>query len=265
MSICLSDNILMQVGGWTVNFLTSPGWSMALVWLLFLVVTILFFQDVSPNHRLYGQKTASKQWRRSVRADENVGFLHRFRDSILDLTRNFIQGTNDSLAPLLEVVSSESSAVVTSSAAASLQPVATCLLVYVMLKLCQELLTNSTPLVARIYFGWSPASSGIYLAILAIVLVPINMLFGLISTSFSDRKMVLFSQIAIAFGGLMMTDVGAYFHFSLVCFCFSSSLTRVFPSSIHVRQTQYLLGSVCVFIFSQVLEGFNSMSLSFLY
>lgn len=64
----------MQVGGWTVNFLTSPGWAMALVWLLFLVVTTIFFQDVSPQHRLYGPTLASRKWRRSVHEDEeNVG------------------------------------------------------------------------------------------------------------------------------------------------------------------------------------------------
>jgi hypothetical protein len=55
-------------------------------------------------------------------------------------------------------------------------PVSVCLLLLVLLKAVLEGLTSSTPTVSRFYFDWRVHTCGSFLAILASLMIPANML-----------------------------------------------------------------------------------------
>ena len=81
-------------------------------------------------------------------------------------------------------------------------PVLLSLMVLVLLKAVLEGLTSSTPTVGRYYFGWNSHASGIYLALMASLVLPVNYLVANISRRYDDREMILV-LLGIMLAGLL--------------------------------------------------------------
>lgn len=103
-------------------------------------------------------------------------------------------------------------------------PVLLSLMVLVLLKSVLEGLTSSTPTVGRFYFGWNSHSSGIFLAIMASLVLPVNHLVANVSRRYDDREMIVVTLGVMLTGivGLLVysADGAAYSEIRYVCASF---------------------------------------------
>jgi hypothetical protein len=101
---------------------------------------------------------------------------------------------NSEQSPLTtEAVGSSSSAVIQYGPSRRCwnTPVLLSLIILVLLKSILEGLTSSTPTVGRYYFGWNSHASGIYLALLASLVLPVNYMVANVSRRYDDREMIV--------------------------------------------------------------------------
>lgn len=70
-------------------------------------------------------------------------------------------------------------------------PVLLSLMVLVLLKSTLEGLTSSTPTIGRYYFGWNSHASGIFLALMASLVLPVNFMVANISRRYDDRELIV--------------------------------------------------------------------------
>lgn len=121
-------------------------------------------------------------------------------------------------------------------------PVRLTLIWYFVLKLVLELLLSSTANVTYWYFDWRESASGTYLAILGLLMFPANYWLGYMSYRYDDRDLIIASLI------LMLAGIFTFVNY---------------PSNI-VSYTvfQYVLGSVIIFVSTNMLEGVNMSLLS---
>lgn len=100
-------------------------------------------------------------------------------------------------------------------------PVLLSLMVLILLKSVLEGLTSSTPTVGRYYFGWNSHASGIYLALMASLVLPVNYLVANVSRRYDDREMILVTlgiMLAGLFGFLVYSNNGdAYSETRFIC------------------------------------------------
>lgn len=173
---------------WTVE--TVPGWFMAAMWMIYFVLNFFYFEG----------KLSSSPYAPGPQ-------LRCFDTSILLLSEP------DRSKPQTEVPASielekagEQSPLTTVAQHNSLPviiqniprrwsccntPVLLSLLVLVLLKSILEGLTSSTPTVGRYYFGWNSHASGIYLAFISSLVLPVNYLVANVSRRYDDREMIL--------------------------------------------------------------------------
>lgn len=81
-------------------------------------------------------------------------------------------------------------------------PVLISLMLLVLLKSILEGLTSSTPTVGRYYFGWNSHSSGIFLAVMASLVLPVNYLVANVSRRYDDREMIV-ATLGVMLAGIL--------------------------------------------------------------
>lgn len=178
---------------WTVE--TAPGWTMVLLWSVFLITALIFFEE--PER----QKAAQSQ----------VVPTHSSEDK--PLLQNGDAHVDDvklkPSSPLYKNVA-----------------VMTSLLIYLVLKLILECLLSSTGTVTSYYFDWDTTRVGVYLAVLGLLMFPANLIVAIISRRHEDRAIVVATEIMVLVGSIAIIvyfperQYSAYHYISASVCCF---------------------------------------------
>lgn len=198
-----------EFGGVLVTTETAPGILMFVFWIIYLVATVFLFEE--PD-----------------------------RESHLERSRSLVSAVENSYA-------TEASALLGPSRSRQAPPlsslwrnvpVVATLVIYIVLKLCQECLLTATSTIAQFYFAWSSTDSGFYLAALGLLMFPTNVVLSWLADRYEDREMIVMSQF------MMIVGIGAIVSYG------------------HYTVVQFVIGGVIIFISTNVLEGVNMALLS---
>ena len=178
---------------WTVE--TAPGWTMVLLWSVFLILAVVFFEEPERHCAAKYEVVPIK----SSEAEPLVRNVDSHHDSIQ---------LNPS-PPLYKNVA-----------------VMTSLLIYLVLKLVLECLLSSTGTVTSFYFDWDATRVGVYLAVLGLLMFPANLIVAIISRRHEDRAIVVGTQIMVLVGTTAIigyipdTEYSVYHYISASVCCF---------------------------------------------
>ena len=176
---------------------------MAVVWVIFLVCLIWKFEDPPRKPQQQSVESEAEQ-----------------------------QGSWEEKKPLLSN-STEMSTEEEKSESICQVPIQITLVVYMVLKMVLEAVTSSEANLTRLYFGWSGGQSGIHLAILALLILPVNFAITFLARSYFDRELIIGLLVAIFLGCVIIlqyqTDpddytLWQYLIGSAMCFCCASAL-----------------------------------------
>jgi hypothetical protein len=120
-------------------------------------------------------------------------------------------------------------------------PVMITFMMYFVLKLILECVLSASSTVTYHYFGWSAGVSGLFLAMLGALMLPANWCVARLARSYEDRELLMMFQVVMLIGCLVSFNLDTGGRYSL---------------------TQYLCGSVFLFLSSNALEGPNMSLLS---
>ncbi|ETV65876.1 hypothetical protein H257_17516 [Aphanomyces astaci] len=160
----------LRVFGYLVTIETSPGWLMFVVWSVYCVAIVAFFQE--PNRD----------------AREQV-HMARTKSVVLETGTSATEST-----PLTTPSPPKLSSLWTNV------PVVATLVIYVVLKLVLEILITSATGIVDWYFHWSSTSAGIFLAFLGLLMFPANVLVGYLSYRYVDGELILYSEVVLVVG-----------------------------------------------------------------
>lgn len=156
---------------WTKE--TAPGWIMLCLWLVFLLVFSLFFEEPDRKH-LFGSRTTATLELTS----KNHEKTHLLAD----------EGTSSEHAPEKKAEKVQTVVVMMT------------LWIYFVLKLVLEALLSSCTTVTRFYFGWSPSISGAFMSFLGLLMFPANMVVARLSYFYEDRELIRSFMVATLCG-----------------------------------------------------------------
>ncbi|XP_057775704.1 SPX domain-containing membrane protein At4g22990-like [Salvia miltiorrhiza] len=221
----------------TFNEETLPGWAMALLWLLYLVLLWITFREPA-------RETEVDHVPQEPNTDEQVNLENGPAQPLLlksNETEEDEEG--DEEYDMSEEASEESRRPANSLASAYrlLTPsVKVQLLIYFMLKYAMEILLSESSVVTTYYFGWTTGTVSIFLACLGLTVLPVNIVVGsYISNMFEDRQILMASEIVVFLGILF-------------------SFNFIVPYSV----PQYVVAGLVMFVSAEVLEGVNLSLLS---
>jgi Na+/melibiose symporter-like transporter len=120
-------------------------------------------------------------------------------------------------------------------------PVMVTLVIYFVIKLALECALSSTATLTAFYFDWGPQSSGMYLALLGLIMFPANLLVAYFSRQYDDRELILATLVLLLVGLWGIVDYGHAEYYSLA---------------------QYVIFGVIIFVSSNAVEGPNMALLS---
>lgn len=191
---------------WSVE--NAPGWFMAFLWTIELAAIVIAFED-------------------PPRAPSNSDIEMAVEKAALlssSIDNEFVSKSQAPSPPLWKNV-----------------PVMMTLLIYFVLKLALECTLSSTATLTQFYFDWGAQESGLYLAVLGLLLFPANLLVAYFSRRYEDREFIVVTLIIMLVGSWGMVDYGIAENYSL---------------------QHYLTFGVVVFVSAQSLEGPNMALLS---
>lgn len=187
----------------------APGWVMFAMWSLYLICLLLFFQD-PPRRQHKHHESEKKEPERST-------------------------STNGESRPLLPAAAHQFSEPVDEQNILSNVVVMTTFLIYFVLKFMLECILSSSGTVTRYYFEWSGTLSGVYLAMLGLLMLPANYGVAVLSRTYEDKDLIVGMQVAMLLGCVAIINFsGSIFHYNLV---------------------QYMSASVIIFLSASALEG----------
>jgi len=199
----------------------DTGWFMLVVWSIFLVLLWLHFED--PPKR----KTPPKVIENDVESAQTGAIGEKqslLQSTKRDSTSDDDDDDVDSEIPIWRNI-----------------PVMTTFVIYFVLKLILECLLSSTATLTSFYFNWDSGISGIYLAILGLLMLPANFVVAILASRHDDRELIVGCEVAMLLGCcgiLQFTDRESY------------------------TAVQYVLFSVVIFLSTNALEGPNMSLLS---
>lgn len=118
-------------------------------------------------------------------------------------------------------------------------PVMVNFLIYFVAKLLMECVSSSTSILTYYYFGWPGSWAGYYLAFLCFLVLPVNLLVAHLSKTYEDREMMMVMQAVTIVGCIVILRFGQEYFIE-----------------------QYLIGSLIIVVFSNMVEGPNMSLLS---
>lgn len=192
----------------------APAWIVAVLWGVFLAVLIPCFNNPPKIHKKIVARISDKSNSNGSQRNKSNGevqpLIHRGKPSTREI-------------PIWE------------------RPVCliTIFLVF-LLKLVLELVLSSAAPIAGYYFDWSPSLTGWYLAIGNGLVLPAVSLVTYLSRYYEDRQLILFSQVLMLVGSLVVI--------------------HIMPNNYSYPVIQYILGTCILFVAPNTMEG-PSMSL----
>ncbi|GLE01159.1 hypothetical protein PINS_up009989 [Pythium insidiosum] len=217
------------VMGVQVTTETAPGYLMFVFWLVYLVATLVWFEEPE----------------RQPASDRLYPYLEHRQSLIRASATSMEHGKAGEKTPLLPLSNAHVHAHSHSHAAPPLSslwhnvPVVATLLIYIVLKLVLECLLTASSTIGQYYFKWNSTDAGLYLAMLGLLMFPTNVVVSWLCVRYEDRELILMSE------GLMLVGVA-------VIVRYTQSYSVV----------QFVLGGVIIFISTNVLEGVNMSLLS---
>lgn len=155
---------------WTVE--TAPGWMMTVLWVSFLILAFVFFEE-PPRRESTKKKKAPAEMTHISEEQPLIG--NRTKATQIEEAR-------------LERPFYKNIAVMAT------------LGIYFVLKLVLECLLSSTATITSFYFGWNVTRTGILLAVLGLLMFPANMVVAVLSRRYQDRELILATQFIILAG-----------------------------------------------------------------
>lgn len=216
------------------------------LWSIFLISSIIFFVDPDRSH-LYSEKNdQSPPETISEEEQDNTGIESERQPLIIHGDHHVKHhgrgdGSDFHLKNSFDDDNDSSEKIPNDEPLCKNIPVMMTLWLYFVLKLALELLLSSSSTVTRFYFGWQSSMSGLFLAILGLLMFPANMIVAKLSQQFEDREMILASL-----GVLFVSAIGI----------------MNFTSTDNYSVYQYILFAVGVFISTNSMEGPNMGLLS---
>jgi len=156
--------------GLILNTATVPGFLMVVLWMLHFTLLLVFFGEPA--------------CRKNKSATSNV--------KVSKATRQ----------PLIEQDKSEDIQEGVCSILGRDRAVQVCLLSYFVLKLVQEGVITSTPLVTGYLLGWGQEDTGSFVAVLGLLVLPLNFIMGYLSRESDDRTLMCAMQVMLCVGVL---------------------------------------------------------------
>ena len=187
----------------------APGWFMFLIWLAYLIALIFYFRDPPKLDRESKTRTADI---------ELVG------EKLALLSSRQGEQTVTAPPPLWQNI-----------------PVMTTLVIYCVLKLALESCLSSTATLTAFYFDWGAQASGVFLAVLGLLMFPANLVVAYLSRRYDDRELIMALLLILAVGAWGIINYGLPETYSLL---------------------QYITFAVCIFVSATALEGPNMSLLS---
>jgi hypothetical protein len=210
---------------------------MFVAWLIYLVLLIIYFEDPPTATRATAVQEI-KALTNSVESttEENEALLgtNERQDTTVQVVDSFESEYDDEETteiPLWRNI-----------------PVMTTFVVYFVLKLVLECLLSSTATLTEYYFHWGSSISGIYLAVLGLLMLPANFGISILAGNHHDDKELIFGcEVAMLVGCC-----------GIIQYTSSSSSS----SSDDYSPFQYVIFSVIIFLSTNAMEGPNMSLLS---
>jgi MFS family permease len=117
----------------------------------------------------------------------------------------------------------------------------TTLVIYCVLKLALESCLSSTATLTAFYFDWGAQESGVFLAVLGLLMFPANLVVAYFSRRYDDRELIMALLLILSVGAWGIVNYGRPETYSLI---------------------QYVTFAVCIFVSATALEGPNMSLLS---
>jgi hypothetical protein len=201
---------------WQVE--NAPGWFMAVVWGVYLVFMIRFFEDPVKKHPLMSPPPSESKNSSVEMSGES---------------KNSSENMNGERRPLLDKDHQSSGDIISETLPLWRKiAVMTIFLIYFVLKLVLESSLSSASTLTRFYFGWNSSFSGLYMAALGLLMLPANLGVAYLARQYEDRELMVGMQVIMLVG----------------------CLTVLQYSDIYTVP-QYIVGSLAIFVGANALEG----------
>lgn len=216
----------------------APGWIMLVAWGVFLVILVTYFEEPDrsrmymnskENASLSGKKGStvtkipSGDSLMKINGEENTSLLIQRGDDGKESAQIALSLKSSKIEPPLW----KNTAVMIS------------LWLYFILKLVLEMLLSSSGIVTKFYFDWNQKNCGLFMAVVALLMFPVNMVVAKLSQKYEDRELITAALIV-----MLVSVVG---------------IIDYLP---HYSVYQYIFFGVGVFISTNSLEGVNMSLLS---
>lgn len=148
---------------------TAPGWVMMVLWTIFVILSVLFFEEPDRSH-LYSNVPKAV-----VQPDEHYSNKNGEAKPLLtngEMTTTTTK-SEQKPKPLYHNI-----------------PVMVTLWIYFVLKLVSECTGSSCATLTSYYFGWDARHSGAFLAFLGLLLFPVNIIVAALSRRYEDRELI---------------------------------------------------------------------------
>jgi MFS family permease len=195
----------------------APGWFMGVVWVLFLICLIWKFEDPP---RSSSNTTATKKENEDLVQDGTIE-----EKKLLLGTAKVQEGPDEPSTGLRCNV-----------------PVIITLLVYMVLKMALEAIISSEANLTALYFGWKGSIMGLHLAVLSLLILPVNFGIAYLARSYFDRELIIGLLVAMLLG-------------CVVIYQYQSDIEDY-------TLAQYLIGSAILYCCASALEAPNMSLLS---
>lgn len=258
------------------NGMTGPGYLMSLIWLIYTVIILFFFGEPvrsgleelkqreemasersSKQDSLLGRRSSSNiRDGKSVRLvtdelDEEVD--RSSEEDFDDETRSDDFKANDTDVSM-DSSDRSSKSVYCSCTKNITRPVIICMSLIFMKRISLESIVGSTSIITKNRYGWSIKNVGTLHLANGIIVIPVSILSGYLSTSYEDRYMALWC--------LSITLLGMCFLFDPTDLFDHVSSYTYNESPLSVGPHRYITGSLIAFSGIEACESFVASLMS---
>lgn len=263
------------------NGMTGPGYLMSLIWLIYTLVILFFFGEPvrsgleelkqreemaaersSKQDSLLGRQQSSSSISdvKSVRLvtedeldDQEVGHGSSEED-FDDQTRSDDVKVNNADVVSMDESDKSSSSVYCSCIKNITRPVIICMSLIFMKRISLESIVGSTSIITKNRYGWSIKNVGFLHLANGIIVIPVSILSGYLSTSYEDRYMALWCLSITLLGMCFLFDPTDLFD-HVTSYTYNESPLSVGPH-------RYVTGSLIAFSGIEACESFVASLMS---
>eukprot|EP00542_Grammatophora_oceanica_P002493 CAMPEP_0194068692 /NCGR_PEP_ID=MMETSP0009_2-20130614/87233_1 /TAXON_ID=210454 /ORGANISM="Grammatophora oceanica, Strain CCMP 410" /LENGTH=566 /DNA_ID=CAMNT_0038721815 /DNA_START=84 /DNA_END=1784 /DNA_ORIENTATION=+ len=196
----------------TFNGMTGPGYFMALLWLLYAAVVIVFFNEP--------KRTGLEELKKREEEERAIESNLRTTEEDDQITESLTCLSNDEMSIGFDSVVSKPIDPRPSSVSPCMQfgclqhitlPVVLCMTLIMMKRIALESVVAATSILSKNRYGWSVKNVGTLHFVNGLLVIPISMLAGYLSRFFEDRYLALCLLGVALFGIVSLIDVTDFY------------------------------------------------------